>query len=52
LCNATLTYVRQLASLGVDGFAAVDAGRAAALNIREGRIVHKVVSQVFPDLPK
>ena len=52
LCNATLPYVRQLASLGVDGFAAVDAGRAAALNIREGRIVHKVVSHVFPDLPK
>jgi alanine dehydrogenase len=52
LCNATLPYVRQLAMLGVDGFIAVDAGHAAALNIRDRRIVHEAVSGVFPDLPK
>jgi alanine dehydrogenase len=34
LCNATLPYVRELASLGVDAFAAVDKGHAAAVNLR------------------
>jgi alanine dehydrogenase len=50
LCNATLPYVRQLASLGVEKFAAVDSGRAAAINIHEGRIVLDAVRQVFKEL--
>lgn len=52
LCNATLPYVRELASLGVEGFAAVDAGHKSAINIHKHRIVHEAVSGVFPDLPK
>ncbi|MGD8787619.1 MAG: alanine dehydrogenase [Phycisphaerales bacterium] len=52
LCNATLPFVRELASLGVDAFAAVDPGHAAALNIQNHRIVNEAVSSVFPDLPK
>ena len=52
LCNATLPYVRELAALGVEGFAAVDPGHAAALNIHDRRLVHGAVSEVFPDLPK
>lgn len=51
LCNATLPYVRELASLGVDAFAAVDAGHAAALNMLNHRLVNEAVSGVFPDLP-
>ena len=51
LCNATLPFVRELASLGADGFAAVDAGHAAAINIRDHKIVHDAVSKVFSDLP-
>jgi alanine dehydrogenase len=35
LCHATLPYVWELASLGADAFAEVDAGRVAALNIRQ-----------------
>lgn len=52
LCNATLPYVRQLASLGVDAFAAVDEGHAAAVNLRDRRLVNEAVSGVYPDLPK
>ncbi|MHC4426819.1 MAG: alanine dehydrogenase [Planctomycetota bacterium] len=52
LCNATLPYVRELASLGADAFAAVDPGRAAAVNLRDHRLVNDAVSRVFPDLPK
>jgi alanine dehydrogenase len=52
LCNATLPYVRQLASLGVDAFAAVDEGHAAAVNLRGRRLVNEAVSGVYPDLPK
>jgi alanine dehydrogenase len=51
LCNATLPYVRELASLGVDAFTSVDEGHAAALNIKDHKIVNDVVSGVFPDLP-
>jgi alanine dehydrogenase len=51
LCNATLPFVRELASLGAEGFAGVDAGHAAAINIRDHRIVHEAVSEVFPDMP-
>jgi alanine dehydrogenase len=52
LCNATLPYVRQLASLGADAFAAVDAGHAAAVNLRDHRLVNDAVSAVYPDLPR
>jgi alanine dehydrogenase len=50
LCNATLPYVRELASLGVDDFAAVDEGHAAAVNLRDHRLVNDAVAGVFPDL--
>jgi alanine dehydrogenase len=52
LCNSTLPYVRELASLGVDAFTAVDVGHAAALNIKDHKLVNSTVSGVFPDLPK
>jgi alanine dehydrogenase len=52
LCNATLPYVRELASLGVDAFAAVDKGHAAAVNLRDRRLVNEAVSGVYPDLPR
>ncbi len=52
LCNATLPYVRELASLGIDGFAGVDDGHGAAINIRNKQIINKAVSEVYPDLPK
>jgi alanine dehydrogenase len=51
LCNATLPFARELASLGVDAFAAVDAGHAAAVNIHRHRLINDAVSRVFPDLP-
>ena len=52
LCNATLPYVRELASLGVEAFAAMDAGRAASLNLRNHRLVNEAVCAVYPDLQK
>ena len=52
LCNATLPYVRELAELGNDDFAAIDGGHAAAVNIRDGRIVNDAVSDVFPEMPR
>jgi alanine dehydrogenase len=52
LCNATLPYCRELARLGLDTFAATSPGRAAAINIREGRIVNHAVADAFPDLPR
>ncbi len=51
LCNATLPYVRQLASQGVKSFATLDAGRAAAINMANGKLVNTAVIQAFPDLP-
>jgi len=51
LCNATLPYLRELAGRGVDAFAARDAGRARAVNLRGGRITNPAVAAVFPDLP-
>ncbi|MEJ2700850.1 MAG: alanine dehydrogenase [Sedimentisphaerales bacterium] len=51
LCNATLPYARQLTSLGVDAFAALDAGHAAAINLRKGHLVNTAVAAVYPDLP-
>lgn len=52
LCNATLPYVCELASLGVEGFVSIDAGHAAALNAQAGQLIHNAVAGVFPDLPK
>ncbi len=52
LCNATLPYVRELASLGVDAFAALDTGHAASLNIRNHRLINGAVCAVYPDLPR
>lgn len=52
LCNATLPYVRELAADGLDTFIARDAGRARALNLRDGRITNPAVAAVFPDLPR
>ncbi|MBW8000767.1 MAG: alanine dehydrogenase [Planctomycetes bacterium] len=52
LCNATLPYVRQLASLGVKAFAAVDRGHDEAINIQNHKIVNSIVAEVFPQLPK
>jgi alanine dehydrogenase len=51
LCNATLPYARQLASLGVDAFAALDAGHATAINLRAQHLVNDAVAAVYPDLP-
>jgi alanine dehydrogenase len=51
LCNATLPYVRELASLGIDAFASRDAGHARALNMRDGRLTNPAVAAAYPDLP-
>ncbi len=51
LCNATLPYVRQLASLGVQAFAQRDPGHAAAINMADHKIVNEAVAAAFPDLP-
>jgi alanine dehydrogenase len=51
LCNATLPYCRELADLGLDAFLAKSAGRAAALNMRDGKILCQAVAEAFPDLP-
>jgi alanine dehydrogenase len=51
LCNATLPYARKLAGLGLDGFLGIDAGHAAALNTRDGKITNAAVAQAFSDLP-
>jgi len=50
LCNATLPFVRELADLGLDAFLAKSAGCAAALNMRDGRILCPAVAAAFPDL--
>ena len=52
LCNATLPYVRQLASLGIDAFAALDAGHAAAINMTHHKLLNAAVARAFPDLPR
>jgi alanine dehydrogenase len=50
LCNATLPYVRQLASLGIDTFATFDSGHAAAINMANHKLANAAVARVFPDL--
>jgi alanine dehydrogenase len=51
LCNATLSYVRQLAGRGVDAFLASSPGHESALNLRGGAITNRDVASAFPDLP-
>ena len=51
LCNATISYCRELAGLGLDAFVAGSEGRAAALNMRDGRLLHPAVAKAFPDMP-
>ncbi len=51
LCNATLPYVRKLARLGIDEFISIDAGHAAALNMRDGKLTNPAISEAFSDLP-
>ncbi len=50
LCNATLSYCRELANLGLDNFLSKSPGRAAALNMRDGMITCDAVAAAFPDL--
>jgi len=52
LCNATLPYVRQLAGLGLERFAARDAGHAEAVNVRAGRIVNRAVAEAYENMPR
>lgn len=49
LCNATLPYLRQLASLGVDAFSAQSPGHALALNMRGGELTNSAVAQAFAE---
>jgi alanine dehydrogenase len=51
LCNATLPYARRLASLGPEAFAARDPGHAAAINMKNHKLVNEAVAHIFPDLP-
>ena len=44
-------YASELARLGLEAFCKVDAGHAAALNMREGRLVNRAVAAALPDLP-
>jgi alanine dehydrogenase len=50
LCNATLAYCRELATLGLDGFLNKSPGRKTALNMLSGTITCDAVSEAFPDL--
>ena len=49
LCNATLPYLRQLAGLGVDAFAAKSPGHALSLNMRDGKLTNRAVADAFSD---
>ncbi|MCI5148955.1 MAG: alanine dehydrogenase [Candidatus Electrothrix sp. MAN1_4] len=51
LCNATLPYCRELAQSGLDAFIEKSPGRAAALNMRDGKLFCPAVAESFPDLP-
>ncbi|MDF7806669.1 alanine dehydrogenase [Pontiellaceae bacterium B12219] len=50
LCNATLSFCRELAQLGLDGFLKKSPGRKSALNMRDGMITCNAVKAAFPDL--
>ena len=51
LANATGPYVLEIANNGLDAFLARDDGRAAALNIRAGKIQHPGLAHALSDLP-
>lgn len=50
LNNATLPYVLKLAALGFEAAVERDGALAAGVNVRQGRLVHPAVQQVFADL--
>ena len=50
LCNATLPYCRELAQSGLDAFIKKSPGQAAALNMRDGKLLCPAVAKSFPDL--
>ncbi|MFC1535296.1 alanine dehydrogenase [Thermodesulfobacteriota bacterium] len=52
LCNATLPYCRELAGMGLDTFVKRSAGRAVALNMRNGKLLCPAVAEAFPDMPR
>ncbi|MEZ4331445.1 MAG: alanine dehydrogenase [Myxococcota bacterium] len=47
LTNATLPYVRRIASLGLDGALEREPGLADGLTVRRGEIVHPVVAEAL-----
>ncbi|MGF1514315.1 MAG: alanine dehydrogenase [Elainellaceae cyanobacterium] len=49
LNNSTLPYVMALANQGLETMK-TDVGFALGVNVRQGRLVHPVVREVFPDL--
>lgn len=51
LTAATLPYVRQLAGLLSSGPTTGTGSLRTGLNVEDGRIVHRAVSDAFPDLP-
>jgi alanine dehydrogenase len=50
LTNATLPYVRRLASQGFDAAIASDPALAKGVNIVAGRVIHEGVVTAFPDI--
>jgi alanine dehydrogenase len=52
LCNATLPYCRELAGAGLDLFVEKSEGWAAALNMRDGKLLCSAVTEAFADLPR
>jgi len=52
LCNATGPYACRLASLGAEAFAARDPGHAAAINMKDHKLLNEAVAHTFPDLPQ
>lgn len=51
LTNATLPYVKRIASMGWEAAAASDPALAEGLNTHAGRLTHPGVIAAFPDLP-
>lgn len=49
LNNSTLPYVMALANQGLETMK-TDVGFALGVNVRQGRLVHPIVREVFPDL--
>ena len=47
LTNATLPYIRRLATLGVDAALAGDPGFAKGLNIKAGEITYGPVTEAY-----